>query len=135
MGTGSELRHNGECPDCGYEDVSHRNIVTAGAAHPHDVPGVDHLTAVTGEIHHHQLRLTLTLWPSLVSSYHRRRGNPVSVMTVANKRRAPINVIPALGRDRLHWASKLRCDHNICAATVDLLGALIWQAGAEVRPV
>src|ERR1700730_16925153 len=100
MGPGSELRHNGECPDRGYEDVVHRNVVTTGAAHPHDVPGVDNLAVFTGEVHHHQLRLTLVIWPSLVSSYHRRGGNPVGVITVANERRAAGDAIAALGRGR-----------------------------------
>ena len=48
MGPRSELRHYGECPGRGYEDVGHRNVITTGAAHPDDVPGVDHLAAFTG---------------------------------------------------------------------------------------
>ena len=71
MGPGSELRHYGECPGRGYEDVGHRDVITTGAAHPDDVPGVDHLAAFTREVHHHQRRLTFVVWPGLVSRYHR----------------------------------------------------------------
>src|ERR1700737_3044058 len=99
------------------------------------VPSGENCGVLTGGVPPPHLRLPLVIWPSSVSSYHRRRGNPVGVITVANERRAPGNAIPALGRGRLHRASKLRCDHDVCAAAVDLLSPLIRQAGAEIRPV
>src|SRR5262245_61754712 len=103
----SELRHEGEGPGRGHEDVRHCHVITPRATHSHDIPGVDHLATFTREIRHHHFRLTRIRCPSWISSHHCcRRSDPVGVITIADEGRTPGNAIPALDRGCLHRASK-----------------------------
>jgi hypothetical protein len=108
--------------------------MTPRAVHPHDVPVVEHVAAVTGAIRHHHRRLPLVRCPRVVSRHHRGvRGNPVGVIAVADEGRTPGNAIPLLSQGSLQRAANLPGDHDVGTAAVGFLCARLQDAGAEVR--
>ena len=105
--------------------------MAAGAPHPHDVPRIDDLAPVAGEVDH--AHLGLTRGGVLVDEDC--RGEPVGVMTVADEGGSARDAIAVVGRRRGEWAAELGGDHDVRSAAVDLLGSLVGKTATEEGPV